>query len=161
VTARWADPTDDRDIDELVRLRAVMFDGMGLSIPDSGWRADIAEALRTGLADGSFFAAVVDAPDGAGGLAACGVGMIWIGLPWPGDKVGRRGYVQSMATDPRWRRRGYAHAVVTALLDRFAASGVRQVSLHASEAGVPLPRSLGFRDSRYPELTWRTPREQL
>jgi ribosomal protein S18 acetylase RimI-like enzyme len=158
VTVRWADPSDDRDIEELVRLRGVMFEGMGLSIPDDGWRAEIAGVLRTGIADGSFFAAVVDAPDGDGGLAACGVGMIWIGLPWPGDTVGRRGYVQSMATDPRWRRRGYAHAVVKALLDRFGASGVRQVALHASAAGVPLYRSLGFRESTYPELVWRAPR---
>ena len=69
-----------------------------------------------------------------------------------------RGYVQSMATDPRWRRRGYAQAVVKALLDRFAAAGVRQVGLHASAAGVPLYRSCGFRDPRYPELVWRAPR---
>ncbi len=161
MTVRWADP-NDRDIDELVRLRGVMFDGMGLSVPDSGWRAEVAGVLRTGLADGSFFAAVVDAPDGpqdgTAGLAACGVGMIWIGLPWPGESVGRRGYVQSMATDPRWRRRGYAHAVVKALLDGFAASGVRQVALHASAAGIPLYRTFGFREASYPELVWRAPR---
>ncbi len=161
MTVRWADPNDDRDIDELIRLREVMFDGMGLSIPDNGWQAEVAEVLRTGLADGSFFAAVVDAPDGEPGLAACGVGMIWIGLPWPGQTVGKRGYVQSMATDPRWRRRGYANAVVQALLDRFTASGVRQVALHASSEGVPVYRSCGFRESRYPELVWRAPREQI
>lgn len=157
MTVRWADPEDTSDIDELVRLRQVMFDGMGLSFPDGDWRGVVAEQLRTGLSDGSFFAAVVDAPDGSEGLAACGVGMIWIGLPWPGDTVGQRGYVQSMATDPRWRRRGYADAIVTALLERFTAAGVRQVALHASVTGAMLYRRFGFREARYPELVWRRP----
>ena len=152
VTVRWADPSDDRDIDELMRLRGVMFDGMELSIPDNGWRAEVAGVLRAGLADGSFFAAVVDAPDGEPGLAACGVGMIWIGLPWPGETVGKRGYVQSMATDPRWRRRGYAQAVVQGPARpvrrgrRAAGRAARQLGRRAAVPilrvpGVALPRA--------------------
>lgn len=146
---RWADVGD---VDELVRLRAVMYSSMGEPDEDDGWRSVVTEQLKTGLVDGSYFAAVIDAPDGATGLACCVIGMVWHRLAGPGDHSGRLGYVMSMATDPRWRRRGYARAVFAALMDRFAADGVPKVSLHASQFGLPMYRSFGFVEHSYPEL---------
>jgi len=146
---RWADVGD---VDELIRLRAVMYAGMGELHEDDGWRAVVAEQLKAGLPDGRYFAAVVDAPDGEAGLATCGVGMVWHRLAGPGDHTGLLGYIMSMATDPRWRGRGYARAVFARLMQRFTADGVTRVSLHASVYGLPLYRSFGFRESAYPEL---------
>lgn len=147
---RWADVTD---VDELVRLRAVMYEGMGEPCEDDGWVAVVTTQLTHGLADGSYFAAVVDAPDGA--LAAGGIGMVWHRLSGPGDHSGRMGYVMSMATDPRWRTRGHAREIMVALLERFVAEGVGMVTLHASVHGEPLYRSLGFTEGSYPELRRR------
>jgi ribosomal protein S18 acetylase RimI-like enzyme len=146
---RWADVGD---VDELVRLRAVMYAGMDEPPDDDGWQALVAEQLRAGLPDGQYFAAVVDAPDGESGLASCGIGMVWHRLSGPGDHSGRLGYVMSMATDPRWRGRGYARAVFGRLMERFTVDGVPRVSLHASSCGLPLYRSFGFREHDYPEL---------
>lgn len=149
---RWAGLDD---VDELVRLRRVMFDSMGLAVSPADDEA-VAAAFVRGLPTGELFAAVVDS--GEGWLAACGVGMVALRLPGPGNPSGRFGYIQSMVTDERARRRGHARAVLAALLERFDADGVARVDLHATELGEPLYRSFGFVDPRTPELQRPRPR---
>jgi ribosomal protein S18 acetylase RimI-like enzyme len=151
-TVRWAGPGDVR---ELMRLRRVMWESLGYEVTGADDAACI-EILTAGLVSGEFFAAVVDGPD-AGGLAACGVGMTARRLPGPGNPSGRFGYIQSMVTDERWRGRGHGRAVLAALLERFVADGVVRVDLHASSAGEPLYRSIGFAPGRQPELRWAAP----
>ena len=147
VTARWATTAD---IDELVRLRQVMFDAMDEKLTAAD-REAVATALRDGLPTGEFFAAVVD---GDGFLASSGVGMVVRHLPGPGNPSGRRGYIQSMATDERCRRRGCARAVLAALLGRFTELGVVMVDLHATPYGLPLYQSMGFVLEDEPGLSW-------
>jgi len=147
--ARWATV---EDVPELVRLREVMLDAMGLG-HDTSWPSGVERQLREGLADDRFFAAVVDADGEPGRLAGGGVGMVWERLGGPGDP-GRFGYVQSMATDPSWRRRGVARAVLELLLDGFRDRGVVRVGLHYTAEGEPLYRSAGFVEPRQPELRW-------
>lgn len=150
MNARWA--TVD-DVAELVRLREVMLDAMGRGGHEP-WRRTVERQLRTGLVDGRYFAAVVDAlDDGPGRLAGGGVGMVWESLAGP-DNDGWLGYIQSMATDPRWRRRGVARSVLALLLDGFAARDVHRVALRATSEGEPLYRSVGFIDPHTPELRW-------
>ena len=142
------------DVDELIRLRQVMVDALvdtHLSAP--GWEPHAAEVLRAGLADGSIVAFVVDGPEG--GLVAGGVGTVAQRLPGPGNHSGRYGFVQSMATDPDWRRRGSGRAVFTALVDWFRAEGIRAIDLHAGPDGEALYRSFGFREGPNVELSWR------
>jgi GNAT superfamily N-acetyltransferase len=146
---RWA--TID-DVDELVRLRRVMFAAMGTAVGADDDDA-MAGALRRGLVDGTFFAAVVDAED-ADGLGACGIGMAAQRMPTPGNPSGRVGYIQSMVTDDGHRRRGYGRSVLRALLDRFVADGITRVDLHATEVGALLYRQEGFRPGLQPELRW-------
>jgi ribosomal protein S18 acetylase RimI-like enzyme len=144
----------DGDVDELVRLRQVMFDALAGDHPTGdGWQEPTAEVLRSGLADGSIVAFVVDGPDG--GLVSCGVGTVSQRIPGPANPSGRVGFVQSMATDPDHRGRGCARAVFTALMDGFRAQGLVAVDLHASTEGEPLYRSFGFREGDHPELQWR------
>ena len=144
---RWA--TVD-DIGELVRLRRLMWSSMGTA-SDAADDAAVAAALADGLPAGRFFAAVVD---GDGYLAASGIGMVARKVPGPGNPSGRYGYVQSMATDERHRRRGLARLVLAALMARFAELGVVAVDLHASAMGEPLYRSFGFAPGAQPELRW-------
>lgn len=152
-TVRWA---VEADVDELVRLRAVMFESLSMDVTaadDDAARAVLGPALTSG----EFFAAVVDgvADDGSHFLAACGIGMQARRVPSPGHPDGRYGYIQSMVTDERSRRQGLARAVLRALLDRFAAEGITRVDLHASAMGEPLYRSEGFRLGAQPELRYR------
>lgn len=151
-TVRWA--TSD-DVGELVRLRRIMFESLGTDVSPAD---DVAAAavLASGLGSGELFAAVVDGGDGW--LAACGIGMVSQRVPGPGNPSGRYGYIQSMVTDERARRRGLARAVLAALLDRFGELGVSRVDLHASTMGEPLYRSAGFAPGAHPELRWATDR---
>ena len=148
-TVRWA---TSGDIPELVRLRRVMFESMALDVPPSAEEA-MAAVLTTGLLDGTLFAAVVDG-DGPGELAACGIGMTAQRVPGPHILSGRYGYVQSMVTDERHRRRGLARGVLELLMARFAELGVTRVDLHATDMGAPLYRSMGFGEGSQPELRW-------
>ncbi|GAB3996977.1 hypothetical protein GCM10029992_18580 [Glycomyces albus] len=74
VTARFAAAAD---IDEIVRLRQVMLEDW-MECPDNGWRSSTAEILRRRLSEPrpTLAVTVVDAPDAAGGLAACASGTL-------------------------------------------------------------------------------------
>ena len=139
------------DAAELVRLRGVMFRSMGE--PADGPWATQCHAFFTEQLDGDRLAAsVVEAPDGAG-LASCAVGMIDLRLPSP-TRSGPMGHVSSVATDERWRRRGFARLAVSDLLGWFVERGAGRVQLSASEDGEGLYRSLGFVERRNPTLSW-------
>lgn len=146
---RRATPDDAPD---LVRLRRVMFDAMEVDHADPEWAKACEAILREQLGSGAMAAFVVE-DDGQ--VVACGVGMVHQRLSGPRNPGGRYGFVQSMATDPAYRERGYARAVFAALLAWFDEQDVPAIDLHASPYGEPLYRSFGFRDGRYPELGLR------
>jgi ribosomal protein S18 acetylase RimI-like enzyme len=152
------------DTAELIRLRAVMFEAMGIDASGNEWRDAFAAQLRNHLHNSESLAGfVIDDPTTPCRLAACGLGMIGERFPGAADPTGRVGYLASMATDPYHRRRGYASAILAALLDWFDARGVRTVELHATASGEPLYRAAGFIEpfcpalSRYAPLDPRTP----
>jgi GNAT superfamily N-acetyltransferase len=142
VETRRATPDDAV---ELTRLREIMLATIG-PITDRSWWDPCVAAFRERLADphGEVQAFVVDAPDQPGVLAASSIGVVHYRLPGPQILDGRAGYLMSVATDPRYRRRGYGRAAVEATLDWFMRCGIDRVDLHASEEGDPLYRQLGF-----------------
>ncbi|GIH77328.1 GNAT family N-acetyltransferase [Planobispora longispora] len=147
------------DIPELVRLREILADRMAQdgSLPvESRWQESYADSLRDRLGTSDTAVFVVDAP--AGGLASCGIGLIFDRFPGPSLPDGRYGYIQGMTTDPGHRRRGHSRAVMTALMEWYRARGIRKVDLHAISDGEPLYREFGFVEDGYPSLTWRAPR---
>ncbi|MCW3842373.1 GNAT family N-acetyltransferase [Micromonospora yasonensis] len=151
IDARRATPEDAA---ELVRLRGLMLAAMAGAEPEPGPWQDIArDNLRDWLAEPEPWLAafVVDAPDGAA-LAACALGTVERRLGGPANPSGVVGYVFNVSTDPAHRRRGHSRACVTALLDWFRERGVRKIDLRASEAGRPLYRSLGFRETAEPTM---------
>ncbi|MEU3712103.1 GNAT family N-acetyltransferase [Streptomyces catenulae] len=145
ITPRVAVPEDAA---ELVRLRRAMFTAMTGRDDPGPWEHDAEVASRRRLAEpsDSLVAYVIDGPSGARApyLAACAIGTVEERLPAPGHPLGRCGFVFSVCTDERHRGRGYARAVMEALLDRFAELGVSRVDLHATDVAEPLYRSLGF-----------------
>lgn len=133
------------DVSELVRLRGLMFAAMEGADPEPGpWQVAAAETLRARLTDGSLAAFVVDRPEPSAGLVACAVGLVERRLGSPGNPSGMIGYVANVVTEPGYRRRGYARACLTALLDWYRERGVAVVDLRASSDGESIYRSLGF-----------------
>lgn len=133
------------DVEELLRLRAVMLRAMNRGPWDDEWREPSRQFLLDRLADPSptVAAFVVDRPAGDG-LAACAVGTIDHRLGSSGNPGGLAGYINNVATDPDMRRRGYSRACMTACLEWFTTRGVRRIDLVATREGEPLYESLGF-----------------
>lgn len=135
---------------ELTRLRRVMLKNFQ-DIHDDLWEYACKDAFEQALADpdGMIQAFVVDAGDFPGKLAACSVGLIEQRLPSPDNHSGLIGYIQSVSTDPDYRRRGYARAAVEATLEWLDSCGVPKTELTASSMGDDLYRDLGFSDLQY------------
>jgi ribosomal protein S18 acetylase RimI-like enzyme len=130
------------DAAELVRLRGLMFEAMGIEAAGDVWQRSAERHLQKALIDEGVVAVVVDAPEG--GLAAGGVIEFQDRIPSPANPSGRAAYVSNMCTDRRWRRRGLARAVLAELLAEAARRGVDRVELHATDEGIDLYRSVGF-----------------
>ncbi|MHB8681027.1 MAG: GNAT family N-acetyltransferase [Acidimicrobiales bacterium] len=129
----------------MVRLAELMYRALGVTAEEGeweAWRAAGLAALEAGSERLAVF--VVDHPDEPGRLVACGAGIVSVRLPFPWRLDGRAGYVQWMSTEPDFRRRGLARAVLRALLAWFESIGVDNVELHASTDGAALYRSEGF-----------------
>jgi GNAT superfamily N-acetyltransferase len=136
------------DAGVLARHRADMFRDMGQLSDDL--RDTLVEAAR------AYFAAAV--PDGryvawlaeAEGKIVAGAGLqLRELLPRPepsGTRLvrGPQGLILNVFTEPAWRRRGVAAALMRELLRWCRASGIESVVLHASADGRPLYEKLGF-----------------
>ena len=82
-----------------------------------------------------------------GRLAGCAT-LCYIDLmPTFSHPSGRRGHLMNVYTAPAFRRRGVGKQMVSLLIDEARGRGITEISLDATEAGRPLYRALGFRDS--------------
>ncbi|MER8046767.1 GNAT family N-acetyltransferase [Streptomyces sp. NPDC094032] len=128
------------DAAEISRLRSAYV----LSDPlDGEWVRRTRDHLAGRLGpSGDARAYVIDAA--TGGLAACAVGFIHPVLPAPRYPLGLAARIHVVATEPAYRRRGFARAAVSALLEHLAADGVTLFELHASTEATPLYEELGF-----------------
>ena len=132
-----------------------MFASLEIDPRPERWADAARRLLADGIADATAHAVVADHPDSGGRLVACGVATIERRLPSPNNPTGRHGYIASMVTDPDFRRKGLARRIMEALLAWLEGQGVISSSLHATEHGEPLYRSLGFREPHTPELRRR------
>jgi len=138
------------DTAELIRLRAQMFESMGLYVSDPVWR-QACESHFALLDTDALFGAVVDDPGGPG-LVASGLVEVHQRIPSPLSHNGRVAYVSSVCTDDAWRRQGLARLVMEHLLDRLRQMDVTTVDLHTTVAGEGLYRDFGFASRPQPEL---------
>ncbi|MEV5340149.1 GNAT family N-acetyltransferase [Streptomyces sp. NPDC052676] len=134
-------PARPDDALEIARLRSELI----LSEPlDQAWlfacRDQLASRLQPG---GDARAYVIDAPHG--GLASCALAFLQPLLPAPKYPKGLAARVQAVATEPAYRRRGYARAALTALLGHLERDGATLYELYAGEGSAPLYEALGFR----------------
>ncbi|MDV5143435.1 GNAT family N-acetyltransferase [Streptomyces sp. SBC-4] len=128
------------DAGEIIRMRSDFI----LSEPlDKEWLARCRDHLASRLEPGGDARSyVVDAS--SGGLVSCALGLIHPVLPAPKYPKGLAGRIHAVATDPSYRRRGHARAVLTALLAHLERDGVTLYELHASTEAAPLYEEFGF-----------------
>lgn len=134
------------------RHRARMFRDMGNVANDEAERA-LAEAtaafVAAALATGEYRGWLAESADTAGHVVA-GAGVhvrTIVPRPGPGTAllVAPQALVVNVYTEPGWRRRGIAEALVRAVLAWADAARTSSVVLHASDAGRTLYERLGFR----------------
>jgi ribosomal protein S18 acetylase RimI-like enzyme len=147
-------PATADDVADMVRLRRLMFESMGvvdnaaLDAADAACSVYFARAIPAG----EYRGWVVEAPDGT--VVASGGYVIDVHPPVPGNPSGRIGYIMNLYTEPAHRRRGLARRIMTAVMEHLRADGVRVFTLHASEMGRSLYESLGFTASNEMRLRW-------
>lgn len=139
------------DTDEIVRLAAGMFTEINTQEPSADWHHAARDALHRRVED-DLLVFVVDHPQRAGQLIALAAGIIANRLPTTRNPRGRVGYVQWVATDPAWRRHGFARQAMIALLAWFDADRVAMDELHTSPDARDLYISLGFTETPHPSL---------
>lgn len=153
-------PATEADIPALVDFRIRMFTEMG-------WHGDervrevgemFSEFFRRGLESGSCHGWI--AVDSATGAAVGGTALMWEFIP-PSvrNPSGRQAYIFGIFVEPDFRRRGIAKRLVKEAVDYATDEGCAVISLHASEAGRPVYRAMGFTDSS--ELRFFTKHAQL
>ena len=136
------------DIPALAHHRVAMFLDIGnLAVADAPALEDAtAEWMREAMPVGGFHAWV--ACDAAG-VVVGGAGMQLrplIPRPRPGGGIrrGLQGLLVNVYTEPAWRRRGVAEAIVRRALADARGLRLANVVLHASADGRPLYERLGF-----------------
>lgn len=143
------------DIDGLVAMRLEYLEA-DFGVLVDGDRAAIRKALpgyfREHLGR-DLFGYIVREGDA---LAACAL-LLAVEKPMsPAFLNGRTGAVLNVYTRPAFRRRGYARAIMRALLADAEGMGLCVVELKATEDGYALYKSVGFVDDgeKYHKMRW-------
>lgn len=134
--------------------RVEMFRDMGRMTPEL--QAPLLQAsidyLSGALDRGDYLGWLVEPTNDLGTVIA-GAGLqVRVMSPhpgWPGNVrpclgPARQGYVLNVFTEPAWRRRGLAGALMSRMIEWAKENGLDSLVLHASDEGRPLYEKLGF-----------------
>ncbi|WP_430869081.1 GNAT family N-acetyltransferase [Demequina aurantiaca] len=133
-------PAVASDAAEIVHLGALMYKAVGAA-PTPMWAVDSTKLVAERIGE-DLIGMVIDAPEG--GLACCGLVNVAPRLPRPGARSHHMGYVQWVSTAPQHQYKGYARAVMDALLQETDSRGIEVLELHASPQGRHMYEELGF-----------------
>lgn len=140
-------PAGEADVPDLVRLRRMMFEAMGVNDSDQLDALDAAaEAYFAEAVPGASFHAWLAVTSTGLAIGAGGV-VIDQHPPSPGNLSGQVGTIMNLVTDPHHRRSGIARHIMEVIIKWLAEQGIQWVSLHATDIGRPLYEELGFVDS--------------
>lgn len=146
------------DAPMIARHRVEMFRDMG-QVPTEGLAAvllaESSSALASALGDGTYVGWL--ALDGGDRVVAGAGAHIKAQFPrvipdGSGVASGAVPLVVNVYTEPEWRRKGVARALMTALMEWAVQQGCDRIVLHASDAGRALYTSLGFEPTN--EMRW-------
>jgi GNAT superfamily N-acetyltransferase len=132
------------DLDTIMHHRRGMFTDMGyLDETDlKAMEATSAPVIKAGLQDGSYRGWLIEQD----GKVIAGGGLVIVTHPSaPNNPMPRRAWILSMYTEPEYRCRGYAKAIIETIVARCRSEGYVYVSLHASDAGRHLYETMGFK----------------
>jgi GNAT superfamily N-acetyltransferase len=131
------------DLATIMRHRRGMFSDMGFcdSTALDAMEATSSPFIKAGLQEGSYRAWLAEAK----GIVVAGGSLLIVGHPSaPHDPSPRRAWILNMYTEPEYRRRGFAKAIIETIIDWCRIQGFASVFLHASDAGRHLYEVLGF-----------------
>jgi len=99
--------------------------------------------IKTKLSEGKLIGFIAETVTGE----VAGSGCIWLreDAPRPFNPCLEAPYLMSMYTEEGFRRTGVAKMIVQYAIDWSKEHGYRTMSLHASEAGIPLYGQFGFK----------------
>lgn len=130
----------ESDAAEIVHLGALMYKSVGAK-PTPQWALESTRIVKERLGK-DLIGFVIDAPEG--GLASCALVNIEPRLPRPGRHSALVAYIQWVSTAPQHYRKGYAKALMAALLEETDRRGIEVIELHATQSGRHLYDELGF-----------------
>lgn len=140
------------DVDDLVALRVLMFQEMGIDVADVDWRAAAGAWFTRAIAVPDLVHVVV-AVDEDDRPVACAVGQLRDECPSPVNPDGGSCLVHTVSVLPAFRRRGLARACMEELLDWVRREGdVTRLELLATPDGEGLYERLGFRRTASPMM---------
>jgi GNAT superfamily N-acetyltransferase len=146
------------DAATIARHRVAMFTDMG-DVPTAALSRELLQkstsALTSMLADGSYIGwFAVDTSDCVIGGAGVHVKPHLPRISHDHVRVEDTPVplAVNVYTEPQWRGKGIARALMRVLMDWATASGTDRVVLHASNAGRPLYETLGFHATN--EMRW-------
>ena len=135
---------DAQDIGRLISSRMDTLRAVHHLGPEASFDEEFTEASRRFFLEGNQSTVLVLDGDRVAGCATlCYLEM----MPTVSHPTGRRAHLMNVYTDPARRRQGIAFRMVSMLIAQAWERGVTEISLDATEAGRPLYRKLGFRDS--------------
>ena len=132
------------DMEMLIRSRTETLRAVNNLPEDYAFSEEFLEASREYFREGDQ-TTVLALEEGrvAGCATMCYIDM----MPTFSHPSGRRAHLMNVFTHPDFRRQGVARAMVSLLVDEVRGRGITEISLDATEAGRPLYRALGFRES--------------
>ena len=131
--------TEDR-LDEFIRLRIRQLREEGAA-EETDLSPTLWDYYTRHMADGTFVSWV--ALDGEKIVATSGMSFVEK-PPYFGCPSGRIGLLSGMYTEPSYRRRGIAKALLSHVVEEARAYGCGAVQITASDAGVLLYTAFGF-----------------
>ena len=145
-----------KDISSLADFREKMFRSfVEGSVDYDTTKRETVRYLEKRLEQNEFVAWVAETEEGR--VIACSA-ISFYGLPpKPWNLAGKYAYLSSMFTESQHRRKGLGRRLLQAALDFAKESGIKEVTLHATDDGEPLYRAFGFRDSNEMKLGFSRP----
>lgn len=147
-------PATVADIPAIVHHRRRMCEDMNYTDHEalSAMETSTALYLKTAIPDGSFHSWLACDNDK---IVAGGAVIV---SPWPAhayEPQCRRVTIMNVYTEPGHRRKGIARQLVQTMITWCQQQGFARVTLHASDQGKHLYKSLGFEDSNEMRLNLR------
>ncbi|WP_222121676.1 GNAT family N-acetyltransferase [Microbacterium sp. BH-3-3-3] len=133
----------------LVRLRAHMFEAMGIVENSHEWQDNAREWFTNKVTDQSYGIFVLEVD---GEVVACAMGGMRDVAPSPAVPDGGDAVISNVCTDAAHRGHGYGRTVFDAVMSWARQMGVARVELMATPSGQSIYERAGFSVVRFPAM---------